>query len=150
MSRPTIYRRWPDTRAVVAALLTREIVALVEQVHDRGPARELLVERIVAVAQRLRDHPMFDAILRSRPELLMAYVITRLGMSRPALIDVVEGGIRRGQAHGSVRPGNPQQLATMLLLITQSAIQSARTVEPILRKRLARELALALNGYLAP
>ncbi|MCX6493944.1 MAG: helix-turn-helix domain containing protein, partial [Rhodococcus sp.] len=29
VSRPTVYRRWADTRAVVSSLLTREIAALI-------------------------------------------------------------------------------------------------------------------------
>ena len=34
VSRPTVYRRWPDTRAVVADLLTREIRTAIRG-HDR-------------------------------------------------------------------------------------------------------------------
>jgi hypothetical protein len=50
-----------------------------------------------------------------------------------------------------VRPGDPRQLAAMCLLITQSTIQSAQMVEPILpADALADELAHCLNGYLQP
>ena len=48
-------------------------------------------------------------------------------------------------------PGDARQLAAMCLLITQSTIQSAQIVEPILdADALAVELAHSLNGYLKP
>ena len=50
-----------------------------------------------------------------------------------------------------MRAGDPRQLAAMCLLITQSTIQSAQIVEPILNAdALAVELAHSLNGYLKP
>lgn len=42
VSRPTVYRRWPDTRAVVADLLTREIRAVLPEIETTGSARDLL------------------------------------------------------------------------------------------------------------
>ena len=49
-----------------------------------------------------------------------------------------------------MRSGDPRQLAAMVLLITQSTIQSAQIVRPILNaETLATELAYALNGYLS-
>jgi hypothetical protein len=49
-----------------------------------------------------------------------------------------------------VRPGDPRQLAAMVLLITQSTIQSAQIVRPILdADALAAELTHSLNGYLS-
>ena len=54
------------------------------------------------------------------------------------------------QRHGSVRAGDPLQMATMVLLIAQSTIQSERIVRPILdADALAAELAYSLNGYLS-
>ncbi|HME17481.1 MAG TPA: helix-turn-helix domain-containing protein, partial [Mycobacterium sp.] len=36
VSRPTVYRRWPDTRSVLAALLTSHITAALDDVPVRG------------------------------------------------------------------------------------------------------------------
>ena len=50
-----------------------------------------------------------------------------------------------------MRPGDLRQMAAMCLLITQSAIESAGMVEPVLdAEALAVELAHSLNGYLKP
>lgn len=151
VSRPTVYRRFPDTRSILAALLTARIVRVLDDVDSSGPGREALVMRIVTVAQRLRHDEVIMAVLHTAPELAMVYIAERLGTSQQILIDAVAGELKLAQENGSVREGDPRQLATMCLLITQSAIQSAQMVEPILdAAALADELTHALNGYLAP
>jgi AcrR family transcriptional regulator len=151
VSRPTIYRRWPDTRALLAALLTARIVGVLRDVPTRGKGREGLVERIVGVAERLGHDQVVMSVFHSAPELAMVYIAERLGTSQQILIDAVADELRIAQRDGSVRAGDPRQLAAMCLLITQSAIQSAQIVEQILdADALAVELAHSLNGYLKP
>ncbi|BBY09208.1 TetR/AcrR family transcriptional regulator [Mycobacterium noviomagense] len=148
VSRPTVYRRWPDTRSILAELLTRHITAAARDVPAQGAGREALVDRIVAVAERLRRDKLVMAVLRS--ELAMVYITERLGTSQRLLIDALADELCAAQRHGSVRSGDPRQLAAMVLLITQSTIQSARIVRPILgADALSAELAYSLNGYLS-
>jgi len=150
VSRPTVYRRWPDTRSILASLLTERITGAWSEVPARGSGRAGLVARIVAVAQRLRSDDLILTVLRSAPELAMIYIADRLGTSQQILIDLVADELRIAQADGGVRAGDARQQAAMVLLITQSAIQSGQIVEPILdADALATELAHALNGYLA-
>jgi AcrR family transcriptional regulator len=151
VSRPTIYRRWPDTQALLAALLTARIVGVLRDVPTEGVGREALVQRIVGVAERLRHDELVMSVFHSAPELAMVYIAERLGTSQQILIDAVASELRVAQRDGSVRAGDPRQLAAMCLLITQSTIQSAQIVEPILdADALAVELAHSLNGYLKP
>jgi AcrR family transcriptional regulator len=151
VSRPTVYRRWPDTRSILAALLTARIVGVLDDVPSRGVDREALVTRIVEVAERLQHDDVIMAVLHSAPELAMVYIAERLGTSQQILIDAVAAELKVAQEGGSVRAGDPRQLAAMCLLITQSTIQSAQIVAPILdANELAGELANALNGYLKP
>ncbi|KLI08802.1 TetR family transcriptional regulator [Mycolicibacterium conceptionense] len=154
VSRPTVYRRFPDTQSILAALLTARIVGVLDETGSQGPGRAALVARMVAVAARLRHDEVIMAVLHSAPEVAMVYIAERLGTSQQILIDALAGELKLAQEVGRksdrVRPGDPRQLATMCLLITQSAIQSAQMVEPILdAEALAVELAHALNGYLA-
>lgn len=151
VSRPTIYRRWPDTRALLAALLTTRIVGVLRDVPSRGRGREALVERIVGVAERLRHDEVVMSVFHTAPELAMVYIAERLGTSQQILINAVAAELEVAQRDGSVRAGDPRQLAAMCLLITQSTIQSAQIVAPILdADALAVELAHSLNGYLKP
>lgn len=151
VSRPTIYRRWPDIRFVLAELLTLRIAGVLEDVPDRGPDRESLVERVVAVAEHLRRDEVVMSVLHNAPNVAMVYITERLGTSQQILIETLAQAIKLAQEEGSVRTGDPRQLAAMCLLITQSAIQSAQMVAPILdADALAVELAHSLNGYLKP
>lgn len=154
VSRPTVYRRFPDTQSILAALLTARIVGVLDETGNQGPGRSALVDRMVRVAARLRHDEVIMAVLHSAPEVAMVYIAERLGTSQQILIDALAGELKLAQEVSSkrdrVRAGDPRQLATMCLLITQSAIQSAQMVEPILdAEALAVELTHALNGYLA-
>ena len=151
VSRPTVYRRWPDIRSVLAALLTGRIVGALDAVPTRGVGREAVVERMVAVADHLRDDEVVMSVLNRAPELTMVYTTERLGTSQQILIDTLAADIKLAQDEGSVRPGEPRQLAAMCLLIARSTIQSGQIVAPILDARaLDVELAHCVDGYLKP
>jgi AcrR family transcriptional regulator len=151
VSRPTVYRRWPDTQTILAALLTDRIIGAWREVPMRGTGRDALVRRITAVAGRLRRDELIRTVLRSAPELAMVYISDRLGTSQQMLIDVVAEELRKAQADNSVRRADPRALAAMVLLIVQFTIQSGQIVEPILdASALEVELTHTLNGYLCP
>jgi AcrR family transcriptional regulator len=151
VSRPTVYRRWPDIRSVLAALLTARIVGALDAVPIRGVGREAVVERVVAVADHLRNDDVVMSVLNRAPELTMVYTTERLGTSQQVLIDTLAADIKLAQEEGSVRPGEPRQLAAMCLLIARSTIQSGQIVAAILDARaLDLELAHCVDGYLKP
>ena len=151
VSRPTVYRRWPDTRSILASVLTDRIVGAWRAAPSRSTGREALVSRIVEVVRRVRSDELILTVLRSDPELAMVYIADRLGTSQQILIDMVADELRKAQQDNTVRDADPHQLAAMVLLITQSVIQSGRIVHPILDAAgLDAELSNALNGYLSP
>ncbi|MCV7153246.1 TetR/AcrR family transcriptional regulator [Mycolicibacterium pyrenivorans] len=151
VSRPTIYRRWPDIRWVIAELLTLRIAGVLDAVPERGVGREAVVARVVAVAEHLRNDEIVMSVIVNAPSLAMVYIAERLGTSQQILIDALAEAITAAQEGGSVRPGDPTQMGAMCLLITQSTIQSAQMVEKILdRDTLGVELFHALDGYLKP
>lgn len=151
VSRPTVYRRWPDTQAILAALLTARITNSLNEVTVSGTDREAIVKRMVGMAERLRADEVIMSVLSSAPALAMVYIAQRMGTSQQILLEVLAAALATAQADGSVRPGDPQQLAAMCLLIVQSAIQSAQMVAPVLDvAALDIELAHSLNGYLKP
>ncbi|ONM46537.1 TetR/AcrR family transcriptional regulator [Nocardia donostiensis] len=152
VSRPTVYRRWPDTGALIAELLVRELRGIIgSAVPDRGPGRTRLTRGIVDGAATIRANPLFRKIFRTDTDLMLTYVFGRLGRNQRHLIDLFAAGIRVGQNDGSIRRGDPEHMATMLLLIAQSAVQSAATVAPVLPgPDLGTELFHAVDAYLAP
>ncbi len=152
VSRPTVYRRWPDTRALIGELLTAELRAAIQPTAAGGTTvREQLVATVVAGSRSIRDNPVFDKIFRTDTDLLSTYIVGRLGRSQRELLARFAGAIRAGQAEGSIRAGDPAQIAAMLLLVVQSATQSARIVADALAGAdLDRELAHTVDGLLAP
>lgn len=152
VSRPTVYRRWPDTRSLIAELLVRELNDITEaSVPTTGPARDRLVEGIVEGAAQIRSNPLFAKIFRIDTDLMLTYVFGRLGRNQRQLLAVFSAAIREGQRDGSIRAGDPDHLATMLLLIVQSTVQSANTVGHLLDETgLDIELARVVDRYLRP
>lgn len=151
VSRPTIYRRWPDIRWVIAELLTLRIAGLLDAVPDAGAGREAMVARVVAVAQHLRGDEVVMSVIHNAPSIAITYITSRLGTSQQILVDALAEAIKAGQSEGSIRAGDAHQMAAMCLLITQSTIQSAQMVADLLdAEALDAELAHSLNGYLKP
>jgi AcrR family transcriptional regulator len=151
VSRPTVYRRWPDTRSILATLLTTRITNSLREISVSGTDREAVVGRMVAMAGKLRDDEIIMSVLSTGPDLAMVYIAQRMGTSQQILLEVVSDALTVAQRDGSVRLGDPRELAAMCVLIVQSAIQSARMVAPVLDvAALDNELTRALNGYLRP
>ena len=151
VSRQTLYRYWPDAQALLAALVTRELIAVVP--HGAGRLRSLdeVADDLVETADRIRRLPLVDRLRDTDPELFSRYILERLGTSQRGIHREIAARVSGGQQAGFVRAGEPDQLAAMLLLIAQSAIQSA----PLVREWLPpeawkRELRAAVVGYLDP
>ena len=149
VSRPTVYRRWPDVYAILAAMFTRRVIDILRDVPGGASEREAIVDRSVAAVARLRHDPLVDAGLRWAPEMALRYLSERLGPGQLALIEVLAVDLSKAQAVGSVRDGDTRQMAGMMMLIAQSAVQSARMVSPILDEdALDAEFTYVLNRYL--
>ncbi len=149
VSRPTVYRRWPDVHAILAAMFTRRVVNILRDVPGGAAEREAIVERSVAAVARLRHDPLVDAGLRWAPEMALRSISERLGPGQLALIEVLAVDLKTAQATGSVRAGDARQMAAMMMLIAQSAVQSARLVSSILdEEALDAEFTYVLNRYL--
>lgn len=150
ISRQTLYRYHPDVQSLLAALITRELVAVVPRDADAHSLDEL-VDGLVATADRMRELPLVDRLRTTDPELFARYILERLGTSQRGMHREIAGRLRVGQSAGYVRPGDPDALAAMLLLIAQSAVQSAPlVVEWLPADAWRRELRAAVHGYLRP
>ncbi|MGH3664131.1 MAG: helix-turn-helix domain-containing protein [Micromonosporaceae bacterium] len=175
VSRATLYRRWPNVQAVVAALVTREWstiatasfqvaaesaasfqVAADSQVatgsaEERGSARHLLVEGIVSATRRSREHPLLRTIVNLDPEFLLPYLLQRRGSSADEQLELIETGLRAGHADGSIRPGDAAWQARALLLTALSFTLSGPIMAaPEEYPRLDDELRTLLDRYVSP
>ena len=150
VSRQTLYRYWPDAQAVFAALVTREVLTALPAVSADPHDLDALVALLVGTADAMRRMPLLDRLRTTDPELFGRYVLTRLGTSQRAMHAALAVQLARGQKRGFVRAGDPAALAAMVLLIAQSAVQSAPIVAAWLDGEEWRaELTAALTGYLS-
>jgi AcrR family transcriptional regulator len=156
LSRSTLYTHFSDVREATAALLTRELLQLLAAATaaagaEPDDARHRLVERALLLAQVVPDDPLIDRILELDGELLVPYLVRRLGSSQRAILDAVTHEIAAGQADGSIRTGAPAVLAFTVFLITQSFVISARIAEAEHgREAVLAELEHTLHRSLAP
>jgi AcrR family transcriptional regulator len=151
VSRQTLYRYWPDAQAIFAALVTRELLAALPAAATESGTLDQLVGLLVETADRVRRMPLVERLRDTDPELFARYILDRLGTSQRAIVAETTRRLRAGQSAGFVRSGDPESLAAMVLLIAQSAVQSAPHVaEWLPDERWRTELAAALRGYLAP
>ncbi|MDY0909062.1 helix-turn-helix domain-containing protein [Microbacterium sp. CFBP9034] len=151
LSRQTLYRYWPDAQSIFAALVTRELLAALPRAVAEPADLDAMVELLVETADRIRRLPLVDRLRDTDPELFARYILDRLGTSQRAIHSETARRVLAGQAEGVVRDGDPTQLAAMVLLIAQSAVQSAPLVAEWLDDAAwRRELTRALHGYLRP
>lgn len=151
VSRMTLYRRYPDVAGLVGDLLTRELGALVAAQAEVATAartgRARAVARLVHGVRALRAHPVMRKVMDVDPELLLPYLVTRLGGTQRIALESVTADLVQGQRDGSIRPGDPAVLARAVLLVVQSFVFSLDTVGAD-TEQLYAELTTLLDSYL--
>jgi AcrR family transcriptional regulator len=151
LSRPTIYRRWADADDVVRSALLRRVAALIEQFPTPEETRAALVDDVLRFTTLFRTDAVYSRLLADEPEAFTRYTLQRVGSSQRLILQWLAAAIGAAQVQGSVREAPPQDIAVMLLLVTQSAVLSQGTVSELLSEAAwERELRAALDGLLRP
>jgi AcrR family transcriptional regulator len=153
VSRMTIYRRWPDMQTLLADLLVREWGGLIDDSLldlEGSQTRATIVEGVTGTVAKLRENPVFMRILEVDPELLLPYLLERRGRNQDLVLDLLSNGIRRGQADGTVRDGDPELLSRALLLALHGFVISRPTMSDTPSGDLDHELAVLVERYLQP
>ena len=104
----------------------------------------------VDVARRLPGEPLFRRVIDVDPELLLPYLTDRIGSTQRIAIGHVRRVIADGHADGSIRRGDPDVMATSLLVAVAPFVVSARLFDEIGREAALDELAAGLEGWLRP
>jgi AcrR family transcriptional regulator len=152
VSRMTVYRAFPDVASLVGALMTDEFSGLIDDITTATArlrtGRDRLVTGTVHAAEAIPDNPVFRRVAEVDPELLLPYVVQRLGTTQRAAIDLLKSWIADGQRDGSIRSGDPRLLAHSVLLTTQSFVLAARVTGAPARTKALAELRELLDRYL--
>jgi AcrR family transcriptional regulator len=155
VSRMTLYRRFPDVRSVLAALMTREFRALLHEVSaatgDATSARDRLVRIAVAGVVALDGDPLMRSVLDLDAELLLPYIVRRLGGTQRFAEQVITGLLVQGRQDGSIRTGPDGAQARAVLLLVQSYVFSLRAATgDVDRDALLAEFRHTLDRTLRP
>jgi AcrR family transcriptional regulator len=148
----TVYRRYPDVDAVLRDLMTREFGHAMTEIAarvDGEDGRRRVVGRVLAIVDALGAHPLMKKVVDAEPELLLPYVLGRMGETQRTAVALAARDIAAGQADGSIRAGDPRVLAQALLLITQSFVLSGAIAEDVSAAALREELAHVLDAALS-
>jgi AcrR family transcriptional regulator len=153
VSRMTVYRRYPDVDAVLRDLMTREFGSAMAEVAKDLPGddgRERVLGHIMASVDAFRGSPLMSKIIEAEPELLLPYVLGRMGETQRAAVGLLVAEIAEGQADGSIRPGDVRVMAQALLLVAQSFILSGSIAEDVSSTALRDELVRIIAAVLRP
>lgn len=150
VSRQTLYRYWPDVNSLTAALVTRELFAVVP-IGGRSRSLDEFADDLVSIAGRIRALPLVERLRETDTELFARYILERLGTSQRGIHSELAARLAHGQNAGFIRAGDPASMAAMLLLAAQSAVQSAPlVVEWLPPHEWEQELRAMVIGYLTP
>lgn len=155
VSRMTVYRTYPDMQSILADLMTREWVALIDQlslaVEGVGSA-DVIAHRFSAAVAALRKNELFRRIVDVDPEQLLPYLIDRRGRSQDVIVVGIAAQIAEAQTAGEVRGGDPMLLARSLMLAAHGFAVSVRTMtgDGLTQDDFDAELLTFVRKYLTP
>jgi AcrR family transcriptional regulator len=155
VSRMTLYRRFPDVRGMLSALLTREfgkIILEVTQAGDNEPtARGQLVIAAVHGMRALATNPLMRTVIERDAEMLLPYLTERIGTSQRMSEEFLRAKLAAGQADGSIRDCDRVVMArTIYMLLQPYVLQFRPSTSDVEHEDLLAELGRILDVMLRP
>lgn len=151
VSRPTVYRRWESADDVLRAVIAHRMQQVITTVGPQAADRTAVVDKVVRFGELFHADRVFGRLLDTEPEVFTRYAFQRIGRSQRVVLEWLAANITAAQRGGTVRAGSATDMAVMVLLVSQSALLSHKTVTSVIEgDALRTELAHALDSYLRP
>lgn len=156
VSRMTLYRRFPDVRGMLAALITREfgrIMAESDRVsRDEPTARARLVVASVHTIRALAANPFMHSVIERDAEMLLPYIVERIGTSQRMAEEFLHAALAAGRADGSIRSSadHDAQARAIFLLLQPYVFAIRPSTSDLSLDVLLAELTHALDAALRP
>jgi AcrR family transcriptional regulator len=155
VSRMTLYRRFPDVRGMLSSLITREFGKILADAgaaaSGEPTARDQLVVASVHTIRALAANPLMHAVIERDAELLLPYIMERVGTSQRMTEDYLRVQLAAGQADGSIRTADPGVQARTIFLLLQPYVFTIRpSTSDLDLEDLLTELARLLDAALRP
>jgi AcrR family transcriptional regulator len=130
VSRMTLYRRFPDVRGMLSALITREFGKILEEANrtsqQEPTARGQLVVAAVHTIRRLAANPLMHAVIERDAEMMLPYIFERIGTSQRMTEEFLRAQLAAGQRDGSIRVADPAAQARTIFLLLQPYVFAIR------------------------
>lgn len=155
VSRMTLYRRFPDVRGMLSALITREFGKILAVANEAAggeqTARDGLVVASVHTIRALATNPLMNAVIERDAELLLPYIMERVGTSQRMTEEYLRAQLAAGHADGSIRTADPAIQARTIFLLLQPYVFTIRpSTSDIALADLLTELSRLLDVALRP
>ncbi|MFI7676201.1 TetR/AcrR family transcriptional regulator [Actinophytocola sp. NPDC049390] len=155
VSRMTLYRRFPDVRGMLSALITREFGKVLAEANDvardEPTARDGLVVASVHTIRALATNPLMHAVIERDAELLLPYIMERVGTSQHMTEEYLRAQLAAGQADGSIREADLAIQARTIFLLLQPYVFTIRpSTSDLDLEDLLAELTRLLDVALRP
>lgn len=154
VSRMTVYRLVPDVNTLILELMTRDLGAVLlaaeTAARRRRTARSRLVAVVVEVCRRLPREPLLRRVLDVDPELLLPYLTDRWGATQRLAIGHVRRIVTEGHADGSIRRGDAETTARMLVLLVTPYVVARGLMSGLDRSAVTAELERLVDRWLRP
>lgn len=162
MSRATLYRRGATLDDLVREALVADFTAAASDALPQVPAnepandeagavtRDVIVRAAITTLEALSTE-FTQALIEHDPELLLPYLVERVGRSQRSILDALSAAIALAQLDGSVRDAPADVLAMGAMQALMPYLVSRRPLEQIAPRQVwLAEAAHLLDGYLAP
>jgi AcrR family transcriptional regulator len=130
VSRMTLYRRFPDVRGMLSALITREFGKILDEANrialPEPTARGQLVVAAVHTIRGLAANPLMHAVIERDAEMLLPYIMERIGTSQRMTEEFLRVQLSAGQRDGSIRVADPAVQARTIFLLLQPYVFAIR------------------------
>ncbi len=155
VSRMTLYRRFPDVRGMLTSLITREfgkaLAAAAEEAASEPTVRGRLVVASVHMIRALAANPLMHAVIERDGEMLLPYIMERIGTSQRMTEEFLRAQLAAGHADGSIRVADPTlQARSIFLLLQPYAFTIRPSTSDLTLDDLLGELGRLLDLALAP
>ena len=157
IGRATLYRRATSLDELVRDALVDDYARVAGELAEVADAagerttRADIVRLARAILEKLSQDALLRALLDHDPELLLPYLVDRIGRSQEILVAGFENALREAQLEGSVRAADPRVLAVGALQALTPFVVSRRVLESVAPHEMwLDEAAHLLDAYLAP
>jgi AcrR family transcriptional regulator len=117
VSRMTVYRRYDTLSKLVSAVLTAELVDLLEHAQADvrpGTDAQRIAGLVADAASRIARHPVMSRLLHVEPEALLPVIVQRKGSTQSAAEHILAHTIA-SSSDGTVTVADPQRAAAALV-----------------------------------